>query len=95
MTHSNASRADRSPLVPPGGSDLHNRDMTATFSADLTLAQVQTQLAQIGQWLPIDGDASWTLGRLVETNSTGPLRWAMAHGAICCWAASFTTARRI
>jgi hypothetical protein len=72
-------RPDRTPLVPPGGSDLHNRDMTATFSADLTLAQVQAQLAQIGQWLPIDGDASWTLGRLVETNSTGPLR--LGYGA--------------
>ncbi len=72
-------RAPRSPLVPPGESDLHQRDMTATFSVDLTLAQVQNQLAAINQWLPIDGDPTATLATLVETNSTGPLR--LGYGA--------------
>src|SRR5437899_1480928 len=72
-------RPDRTPLVPPGGADLHARDMTATFSADVTLADAQAKLAELGQWLPIDGDASWTLGRLVESNSTGPLR--LGYGA--------------
>jgi hypothetical protein len=72
-------RAPREPLVAPGGSELHERDMTATFSADVTLAAAQAQLAHLGQWLPIDGDASWTLGRLVELNSTGPLR--LGYGA--------------
>jgi FAD/FMN-containing dehydrogenase len=59
--------------------DLQARDMTATFSADVTLAQAQRRLAEFGQWLAVDGDASWTLGRLVETNSTGPLR--LGYGA--------------
>jgi hypothetical protein len=72
-------RPDRTPLVPPGGADLHARDMTATFSADVTLADAQARLAELGQWLPIDGDASWTLGRLVESNSTGALR--LGYGA--------------
>jgi hypothetical protein len=72
-------RPDRTPLVRPGEVDLHARDMTATFSADVTLAQAQQKLADLGQWLPIDGDESWTLGRLIETNSTGPLR--LGYGA--------------
>src|SRR5258706_3062744 len=72
-------RPDRAPLVPPGRMDLQARDMTATFSADVTLAEAQRKLAEIGQWLAVDGDGSWTLGRLVETNSTGPLR--LGYGA--------------
>src|SRR4051812_33509853 len=72
-------RPQRPPIVPPGDMELHERDMTATFSADVTLAAAQERLAAIGQWLPVDGDASWTLGRLVEINSTGPLR--LGYGA--------------
>jgi glycolate oxidase FAD binding subunit len=72
-------RTDRRPLVAAGQSDLHVRDMTATFSADVSLATVQAELAKIDQWLPIDGAASWTLGQLIETNSTGPLR--LGYGA--------------
>jgi FAD/FMN-containing dehydrogenase len=72
-------RPDRAPLVAPGGVDLHPRDMTATFSTDVTLADAQGQLAAIDQWIPIDGDPSRTLGRLVERNSTGPLR--LGYGA--------------
>jgi hypothetical protein len=80
MSHAEVEyRPDRTPLVPPGGMDLQARDMTATFSADVTLAEAQQKLAEIGQWLPVDGDASWTLGRLVERNSTGPLR--LGYGA--------------
>ena len=67
-------RPPREPLVPPGGADLHVADMTATFAADLTLADAQQRLAAHGQWLPIDGDPAGTLGRLVLWNSTGPLR---------------------
>ncbi len=74
-----AFRAPRPPLVPPGGVDLHERDMTATFSVDLTLADVQSRLAAIGQWLPIDGDPSATLAALVNADSTGPLR--LGYGA--------------
>jgi FAD/FMN-containing dehydrogenase len=72
-------RPPRDPLVPPGGADLHERDMTATFSADLTLRQAQDRLAAVSQWLPIDGDPDATLGQLVDTNSTGPLR--LGYGA--------------
>ena len=73
------SRPPRTPLVPPGGVDLHERDMTATFSADVTLSAAQEQLARANQWLPVDGDAAATLGRLVDINSSGPLR--LGYGA--------------
>jgi hypothetical protein len=53
--------------------------MTATISADATLAAVQSRLAELNQWLPIDGDPSQTVGQLVECNSTGPLR--LGYGA--------------
>src|SRR5712671_3483388 len=69
----------REPLVTRGCSHLHQRDMTATFSADLRLGEVQTGLAEISQWLPIDGDPNATLATLIETNSTGPLR--LGYGA--------------
>jgi FAD/FMN-containing dehydrogenase len=72
-------RAPREPLVGPGGADCHVRDMTATFSADLTLRDVQAKLAQHEQWLPIDGDLSQTLGMLVSGDSTGPMR--LGYGA--------------
>jgi FAD/FMN-containing dehydrogenase len=72
-------RPDHSPLVPPGGADLHARDMTATFSVAVTLADAQAQLAALDQWLPVDGDATRTLGQLVDVNSTGPLR--LGYGA--------------
>jgi hypothetical protein len=72
-------RQPRTPLVPPGGIECFARDMTATVSADLTLAFVQNKLAELGQWLPIDGDPASSIGGLVETNSTGPLR--LGYGA--------------
>ena len=72
-------RAPRDPLVGPGGIDCHVRDMTATFSADVTLAAAQAKLAEVDQWLPIDGNSASTLGNLVESNSTGPLR--LGYGA--------------
>ncbi|HSU69438.1 MAG TPA: FAD-binding oxidoreductase [Tepidisphaeraceae bacterium] len=72
-------RPDRKPLVSPGGTDCQVRDMTATVSADVTLAALQAQLAAHDQWLPIDGDATQTLGTLVSCDSTGPLR--LGYGA--------------
>jgi hypothetical protein len=53
--------------------------MTATFAADVTLADAQRRLSAIGQWLPIDGPGHFTLGSLVEHDSTGPLR--LGYGA--------------
>ena len=67
-------RPRRGDLVPPGGADVHARDMTATFAADVTLAQAQARLAEVDQWLPVDGDPAAALGDLVSFNSTGPLR---------------------
>ena len=67
-------RPPRQVLVPPDGMDLHARDMTATFGAGVTLADAQRRLAEVGQWLPVDGPADGRLGDLVEQNSTGPLR---------------------
>src|SRR5436189_4201397 len=72
-------RIPRSDLVPPGGADLHDRDMTATFAADVALARAQERLAEIDQWLPVDGDPDAPLGELVSHNSTGPLR--LGYGA--------------
>src|SRR5687767_5242798 len=72
-------RPPRQPLVPPGGADLHARDMTATFAAEMTLGEAQRRLGELGQWLPIDGHPDAPLGRLVEENSTGPLR--LGYGA--------------
>jgi len=69
----------RQPLAPPGGIDHHVRDMTATVSADVTLGQLQAKLAAQGQWLPIDGDTDRSLGTLISTDSTGPLR--LGYGA--------------
>jgi len=49
-------------------------DLVATAEAGLTFAELQKQLAQNGQWLPVDppdrGDA--TLGGIVATGSSGP-----------------------
>jgi hypothetical protein len=53
--------------------------MTATFAADVTLAEAQRRLAEFGQWLPADGNPDATLGDLVDFNSTGPLR--LGYGA--------------
>ena len=72
-------RPRRGDLVPPGGVELHARDMTATFAADVTLGEAQRRLAEIGQWLPVDGDPAAALGDLVSFNSTGPLR--LGYGA--------------
>ena len=72
-------RPPREPLVAPADADLHARDMTATFSAGMTLGEAQRRLGETGQWLPIDGDPAVPLGELVESNSTGPLR--LGYGA--------------
>lgn len=72
-------RAPRLPLVAPGEIDCHVRDMTATVSADVSLAAFQSKLAEHGQWLPIDGDPAQTIGTLVSCDSTGPLR--LGYGA--------------
>src|SRR5688572_26455757 len=75
----NESRPDRTPLVAPGGIDHQFADMTATFAADVTLKAAQSVLGERDHWLPIDGDEDLPLGRLVEVNSTGPLR--LGYGA--------------
>jgi FAD/FMN-containing dehydrogenase len=71
---SHTFRPQREPLVAPGAIEHHTTDLTFTASADVTLASLQQKLSEHDQWLPIDGDPSLTLGSLVETNSTGPLR---------------------
>ena len=50
-------------------------DMTATVHAGVTLAQFNRELAQHGQWLPIDSafDGA-TIGGIVATNDSGPVR---------------------
>src|SRR5436305_5851366 len=73
------TRPDRTRIVASGQIEHHVADLTATFSADVTLAAAQAKLGEAGQWLPIDGGADETLGQLVERNSTGPLR--LGYGA--------------
>ena len=73
------SRPPRGPSVPPGGVEIFERDMTATFAADVTLDAAQARLRAAGQWLPVDGDPRRTIGDLVAHNSTGPLR--LGYGA--------------
>jgi hypothetical protein len=72
-------RPPRSPLVPPGAIDLHPRDMTATVSTDVPLVELQARLAEVDQWLPVDGDPGMSIGGMVDSNSTGPLR--LGYGA--------------
>src|SRR5207302_2677736 len=67
------------PLVPPGGVEIFARDMTVTAAADVPLAELQHKLAELNQWLPIDGDPALPIGQLVEINSSGPLR--LGYGA--------------
>jgi len=68
------TRPPRELLVQPGAIDHHIADLTVTASTDIALAALQQALGQHDQWLPIDGDPQLPLGRLVETNSSGPLR---------------------
>lgn len=69
----------RSPYVSAGQLDHHADDLTLTVAADVPLSQVQSALAQHNQWLPIDGNPALSVGLLVESNSTGPLR--LGYGA--------------
>jgi glycolate oxidase subunit GlcD len=50
-------------------------DLVATAEAGLTLAEFQKQLAERGQWLPVDppDDGTATLGGIVATGLSGPL----------------------
>jgi hypothetical protein len=77
--HDDSYRPDRSALVCPGAIDCRARDMSATIAADVPLGVVQERLRPLDQWLPIDGDPALPVGRLVEGNSTGPLR--LGYGA--------------
>src|SRR5512146_1415712 len=72
-------RQPNRPLAPPGEMICFAQDMTATISAEMTLAAAQETLAEHSQWLPVDGEPSRTVGQLVERNSTGPLR--LGYGA--------------
>jgi glycolate oxidase FAD binding subunit len=58
-----------SPLIHRDG------DLTATVGAGVRLADLNTQLSQKGQWLPVESAfAGTTVGGLVATNESGPLR---------------------
>src|ERR1041384_2437062 len=57
-------------------------DLVATAEAGMPLRDFQKQLAQAGQWLPIDppDDGSITLGGAVATGANGPL--SFGYGAL-------------
>src|SRR6185369_13396571 len=50
-------------------------DLVATAEAGITLTEFQNQLAERGQWLPVDppDDGTATLGGIVATGLSGPL----------------------
>ncbi|HZZ44237.1 MAG TPA: FAD-binding oxidoreductase [Tepidisphaeraceae bacterium] len=73
------SRLPHRELASSGKVVHHISDLTATIAADVPLAQVQETLGEQNQWLPIDGDGNEAVGRLVDVNSTGPLR--LGYGA--------------
>jgi FAD/FMN-containing dehydrogenase len=62
------------PHVAPGEIRLDGDDMTLTCAADVTLRQIQETLADVDQWLAIDGAPDTQVGTLVEQDSTGILR---------------------
>src|SRR5260370_10647305 len=51
-------------------------DLTCQVEAGMTLADLQTQLATKGQWLPLDppGTAQTTIGGILASNASGPKR---------------------
>ena len=67
-------RTPRGPHVSAGGVRHDAGDMSVTAAADVTLGEVQSRLAEAGQWLALDGDAATPLGELAAHDSTGPLR---------------------
>ena len=67
-------RAQRGPHVAAGEVCHDAADMSVTAAADVTLGDVQSRLADAGQWLALDGDPAATLGDLASGDSTGPLR---------------------
>jgi hypothetical protein len=85
-------RPPRQPLVAPGQIEHHIPDLTVTAAGDVTLAALQEKLAENGQWLPIDGDPQLALSRLVETNSSGPLRLGFGAWRDLLLGVQFTTA---
>lgn len=74
MSSAAAPRAQRQPLVEPGQIDHHVADMAVTAAADVTLGALQDHLAQVGQWVALDGPPHAPLGELLQHDSTGPLR---------------------
>jgi glycolate oxidase FAD binding subunit len=58
--------------------DYPARDMTITVEAGITLGKLAATLAESGQRLPIDAPhaAQATLGGLIATNHSGPLRYS-------------------
>ncbi|MEM7807707.1 MAG: hypothetical protein AAF561_06315 [Planctomycetota bacterium] len=70
-------RPQRTPVVAPGHVQPHARDMSVEASADVTLGEINNQLAELSpvpQWLPLDGESDATLRELIDVDSTGVLR---------------------
>ena len=54
-------------------------DMTATVEAGMTSAELQKELAERGQWLPVDppNPARLSIGALLAANASGPRRFGL------------------
>jgi FAD/FMN-containing dehydrogenase len=50
-------------------------DMTVTVGPDVTLPALQAELAQNGQWLPVDPPGTLTIRQLLDRNTSGPRRY--------------------
>lgn len=79
--------ADRSPIGVVDFADAAEiisfvpEDMTVKVATGIPLAQLQRELAQSGQWLPLDPwDDSATIKQIIDGNLHGPRRYG--HGAI-------------
>lgn len=62
--------------------EYHPEDLTITVEAGMRLSSLKAELAQHGQWLPLDPPPveDWTLGRLIDMNPSGPRR--MGQGVL-------------
>lgn len=69
-----AFRSPRVPWIGAGQVEHLVADLTAIISADATLATVQAKLGENDQWLPVDGPSDLEIGKLINMNSSGPLR---------------------
>lgn len=66
--------------LPNGIIEHYQRDFTVRVAAGTTLGDLNAQLADTNQFLPIDADDDVTIGEIINCNIYGPLR--VGYGSI-------------